>query len=203
MSLQLTSMPGYQANEYQLVLHPHEDLRNRIYQQRKEFAETYRHPSSLNGGPLLSLVQYSQYEMLEERMLRSLKMVTMGFNPFKVELKGFCSQPTHTIGINVSTRQPIQELIQDIRTHSHRLLKLHDNHKPHFEDAPYIPIARKLKPWQFEKGWMEYSNKHFTGRFIADALLVLKRRPGQSGWMIAERLSLQNLPVGIKQGELF
>ena len=203
MSIQLTSMPGYQVNEYQLVLHPHEELRNRIYQVRKEFAYTYRYSSTLNGGPLLSLVQYSQYEMMEERMLRSLKMVTMGFNPFKVELKDFCSQPTHTIGINVSTRQPILELMQDIRTHSHRLLKLHDTQKPHFAEAPFIPIARKLKPWQFEKGWQEFSQRHFTGRFIADALLVLKRRPGQSGWMIAERLSLQNLPVGIRQGELF
>jgi len=50
-------------------------------------------------------------------------------------------------------------------------------------------------PWQYEKGWLEYSNRSFTGRFIADGMLLLKRRAGDMAWQIAERFAFQNLPV--------
>ena len=68
---------------------------------------------------------------------------------------------------------------------------------------PHITIARKLQPWQYEKGWLEYSNKNFTGRFIADAMLLLKRPVGEMKYKVVHRFKFQNLPVTTKQGELF
>jgi hypothetical protein len=73
---------------------------------------------------------------------------------------------------------------------------------------PHIPVARKLLHWQYEKGWLEYSNKHFTGRFIADGMLLLKRLAGDAGslrmkYQVVERFQFQNLPVVTKQGDLF
>ncbi len=62
-----------------------------------------------------------------------------------------------------------------MRKETQRLMKLNDENKPHFILEPYITIARKLQPWQYEKGWLEYSNRNFTGRFIADGMLLLKR----------------------------
>jgi hypothetical protein len=58
-------------------------------------------------------------------------------------------------------------------------------------------------PWQYEKGWLEYSHKSFTGRFVADAMLLLRRRKGDRAWQIVERMVFQNLPVNTRQGELF
>jgi 2'-5' RNA ligase len=126
----------------------------------------------------------------------------MGYCPFKVELKDFGSFPSHTIFINVTSKLPIRGLVNEIKD-IQRLMKLDKEHKPHFIDEPYIPIARKLLPWQYEKGWLEYSNKSFTGRFIADAMLLLKRREGEMAWQISERFVFQNLPVTIRQGQLF
>jgi hypothetical protein len=82
-------------------------------------------------------------------------------------------------------------------------MKLDSDNKPHFIDDPYIMIARKLLPWQYEKGWLEYSHRHFTGRFIADSMLLLKRRQGDRAYQIVQRLEFMNLPVTTKQGELF
>jgi hypothetical protein len=83
------------------------------------------------------------------------------------------------------------------------LLKLNDDNKPHFIDEPHFTIARQLKPWQYESGWLEYSQKNFTGRFIADSMLLLKRKVGTMGYQIVARFEFQNLPVSTKQGELF
>jgi 2'-5' RNA ligase len=141
--------------------------------------------------------------MMEERIINRLRTVAMGYPPFKVELKDFGSFPSHTIYINVTSKLPIQNLVKEIRTDGQRLMKLNDDNKPHFIMEPHLTIARKLKPLQYEKGWLEYSNKHFIGRFIADGMTLLKRPTGEMKYHVAQRFEFQNLPVTTKQGELF
>ena len=97
---------------------------------------------------------------------------------------------------------PIQNLVKQIKD-AQPLMKINKDNKPHFLEEPNFAIARKLVPWQYEKAWLEYSQRHFTGRFIADSMLLLKRREGQLAYQIVQRFEFQNLPVTTKQGELF
>jgi 2'-5' RNA ligase len=198
----IQTMPGYRINEYLLVLSPNEELRNRIMQVKKEFFETYKAATAAWGKPHLTLVKFTQIEMLEDRIMSRLKTIAMGYHPVKIELKDFGSFPSHTIFINVITKEPIRNLIKEIKE-VQRLMKLDKDNKPHFIDEPHLTIARKLLPWQYEKSWLEYSNRHFTGRFIADGMLLLKRRQGDKAWQILQRFEFMNLPVTTKQGELF
>jgi len=201
------TLPGYRVYEYLLVLNPHEELRNRIIQVKKEFYDAYKAstvPKAFGSGkPHVTLANFLQYEMMEERLVNRLKTIAMGYYPIKVELKDYGSFPSHTIFINVISKMPIQNLVKEIRSQAQRLMKLNDENKPHFIMDPHLTIARKLKPWQYEKGWLEYSNKHFTGRFIADGMLLLKRPAGEMKYQVVERFSFQNLPVVTKQGDLF
>jgi hypothetical protein len=203
------------TNEYQLILNPHEELENKIRLLRKGFAETYAAPAAQNGRPNLTLVRFTQLALMEERIVQRLRTIAMGYCPFKVELKDFGSLPTHSIFINVTSKLPIRGLVKEIRD-VQRLMKLDKEHKPHFIDEPNLLVARNLLPWQYEKAWLEFSNKHFTGRFVADAMLLLRRRSndgpldkpharlrGDKNWQIAERFAFQNLPVTTRQGELF
>ncbi len=203
MQLSGITMPGYRIYEYLLVLNPHEELRNRIMQVKKEFYEVYKASTAIGGKPHVALVNFLQYEMMEERLVNRLKTIAMGYYPIKVELKNYGSFPTHTIYINVVSKMPIQSLVKEIRSQTQKLMKLNDDNKPHFIMEPYIAIARKLLPWQYEKGWLEYSNKHFTGRFIANGMLLLKRPLDEMKYLIVERFQFQNLPVATKQGDLF
>jgi len=209
------TMPGYRVYEYLIVLDPHEELCNRIIQLKKEFSEEYKTSTILSGRPHVTLVNFVQYELMEERLVNRLKTIAMGYYPIKIELKDYGSFPSHTIYINVTSKLPVQNLVKEIRAQAQRLMKLNDDNKPHFILEPYIPIARKLVPWQYEKSWLEYSKKHFTGRFIADGMLLLKRpagendlayrQPGSHGmkYQVVERFQYQNLPVVTKQGDLF
>jgi 2'-5' RNA ligase len=199
----INTIPGYKVYEYLLVLNPHEELRNKIIQVKKEFNEQYKIMTPAGGKAYVALVTFNQYAMMEERIINRMRMVAMGFPPFKVELKNYGSFPSHTIYINVTSKLPVQNLVKKIRKEAQKLMKLNEDNKPHFILEPHLTIARKLQPWQYEKGWLEYSNKHFTGRFIADAMLLLKRPAGELKYQIAERFEFQNLPVTTKQGELF
>jgi len=197
------TIPGYRVYEYLLVLSPHEELGKRIIKVKEHFAEAFKSDYARWGKPQMTLVNFHQYEMMEERILHRLRTVAMGYPPFKVELKDFGSFPSHTIYINVTSKLPIQNLVKEIRTDGQRLMKLNEDNKPHFIMEPHLTIARKLKPWQYEKAWLEYSNSHFTGRFIADTMTLLKRPVGEMKYHTAQKFEFQNLPVATKQGELF
>lgn len=203
MQLSGITMPGYRVYEYLLVLDPHEELRNRIMQIKEEFFSEYKASTAKGGRPHVTLVNFLQYEMMEERLVNRLKTIAMGYYPIKVELKDYGSFPSHTIYINITSKMPITNLVKEIRAQAQRLMKLNDDNKPHFIMEPHLTLARKLQPWQYEKGWLEYSNKHFTGRFIADGMLLLKRPVGEMKYQIVEKFQFQNLPVVTKQGDLF
>lgn len=201
MQPDITQLPGYCLYEYVLVLSPHEDLRNKMLQAKKDFAEKYKAQSNTGGMPHITLATFTQMQMMEEKLLNRLKNIAMGFCPFKVELKDYGSFPTHTIFINVGTKVEIQKLVKTLHE-AQRLMKSAEV-KPHFITEPYIPIARKLLPWQYEKGFLEMSHRQFTGKFIADAMLLLRRRQGDKAYQIVHRLEFLNLPVTTKQGLLF
>lgn len=199
----INTIPGYKIYEYLLVLNPHEELRNKIMAIKQQFFDCYKSTSALYGKPNISLVSFVQYEMFEDRIVNRLKTIGMGQPPVKIELKDYGSFPSHTIYINVTSKVPIQGLVKQLRAESQRLMKLDEDNKPHFIMEPYISIARKLLPWQYEKGWLEYSHRQFTGRFIADAMLLLKRPVNEMKYQVAGRFEFQNLPVATKQGALF
>lgn len=198
-----TTLPGYRINEYLLVLSPHEELWSKIIKVKEEFGDKYQFEQAKWGKPHITLANFLQYEMMEERLINRLKVVGMALPPFKVELKDFGSFPSHTIFINVTSKVPIQSLVKEVRSEAQRLMKLNDENKPHFIMEPHVTIARKLQPWQYEKGWLEYSNKNFTGRFIANEMALLRRPVGEKKYKTVRRFEFQNLPVLTKQGELF
>jgi 2'-5' RNA ligase len=195
--------PAYKVFEYSLVLNPHEELRNKIMGIKKDFFEHYKSSAVLFSKPNITLATFRQYEIAEERIKNKLQLIAMAHKPAKIELKDYGSFPAHTIFINVTSKVPVQTLVKKIRTETQRLMKFDDDHKPHFILEPYITVARKLQPWQYEKGWLEYSHRNFTGRFIADAMLLLKRPVGELKYEIAARFPFENLPVETVQGALF
>jgi 2'-5' RNA ligase len=197
------SIPGYRINEYLLVLNPPEDLWQKIMKIKEGFADKYKNEIARFTKPHITLINWVSLELMEERMIQRLQTIAMGTTPFKVELKDYGSFPTHTIFINVTSKVPIQSLVKEMKG-AQKLMTLNKDNKPHFIDTPHLSICRKLKPWQYEEGWLEFSNRQFTGRFITDSMLLLKRTAGEKvKFQIAKRLEFQNLPVATKQGNLF
>ena len=203
--MEITNLPiaGYRANEYLLVLTPNEELVQKIRHIKEDCAGKYKLSYSRTMKPHITLVQYVQWEMMDEKIHHRLQTLSMGISPFKIEMKDYGSFPSHTVFINVLSKLPIQKMIRELKT-VQQLMKLNREHKPHFMDEPFIPVCRNLKPWQYEQAWLEYSHRHFTGRFIADSMLLLKRSySSKSAYQIAHRYEFLNLPVGTRQGTLF
>jgi 2'-5' RNA ligase len=205
MELKGNLLPGYRVYEYMLIINPHDALQEKIKGVRVEFEKDFKIEHKMGGRPNVGLVQWMQYEMIEKRIVERLKLLGLGFPPFKIELNGFGSYPSHSIFIKMVSPEAVKKLIRQIREQTQSLMKLNKETKPHFFDESNIGIGRKLVPWQYEKSWLEYSRKHFTGRFIADGMLLLKRSGKASPWQIVQRFEFANLPVNVQseQGLLF
>jgi 2'-5' RNA ligase len=190
-------------NDYKIVLVPHEDLLKKIMDTRKEFAEQYKIEQPIISFPEITLVTFKQLTIAEPRIINRLKVVAMGRPQIKIEIKDFGSFPAHTVFLNVTTKVPLNELSKTIRQETQRLMKVDPENKPHFLNDYYIAIGRKLKPWQYEQSWLEYSHKHFTARFIASKMLLLKKKHGEFRYKPIGSFEFENLPIETKQGELF
>jgi 2'-5' RNA ligase len=206
MELKGNTLPGYHVYEYMLIINPHEALQEKIKSVRSDFENEFKTDHKIGGRPNVGLVQWMQYEMMEKRIVDKLKLVSLGYAPFKIELRDFGSYPSHSIFIKMVSIELVKKLIRAIREQAQSLMKLNKETKPHFFDESNITIARKLLPWQYEKAWLEYSHKHFMGRFIADGMLLLKRAADKSSpWQIVERFEFANQLINVhaEQGELF
>ena len=196
-------IPGYRVWEYMLVIRPHEELQQRIAVLRQSFSKEYKVEGKPSAHAQLVLASFNQYEMMEDRICNRLQHVAMACPPFRVELNDYGSFPAHTIYIHVATRAPLQELVRTIRSETGRLMKRADDQKPHFITDPHITMGTKLKPWQYEKGWLEYHRRSFHGKFIAAEMILLRRAEGEARFHPYRQFEFRNLPVVTKQGELF
>ena len=198
----LKQISGYNYNEYLLILNPHEELRNKIIFIKKVFAEKYKSGYAKFGQPHIALANFVQSEITEYRIVNRLKTIAMGYHPFKIELKDFGSLPTHSIYINVDSQLQIKNLVKELKA-AQQLMTINKDTKAHFLDIPNVNIARKLVPWQYEKAWLEYSNLEFSGRFMADNIMLIKRKIGEKKYQPVQHFKFLNMPVTKKQGELF
>ena len=198
----LKQIPGYSYNEYLLILNPHEELRNKIIYIKNVFAEKYKSAYAKFGQPHIALTNFVQSDISEERVINRLRSIAMGYHPFKIELKDFGSLPSHSIYINVDSQLQIKNLVKELKT-AQQLMTINKDTKAHFIDTPNVTIARKLLPWQYEKAWLEYSNLEFSGRFMAESMLLIKRKIGEKKYQPVQHFQFLNMPVTKKQGELF
>ncbi len=200
--MQTDIVSSYATAEYMLVIELPEVLREELMRVKKRFAETYDCAAATIGKPNITLVRFQQFEMIEQRVIHRLQLQAAAQASFMVELTDFGSFPSHSIWFNVSTKTQIIELVKSLRPIQH-LLKIDKERKPHFITEPYITLANKLLPWQYEKGWLEMSNTHFSGKCILEQLVLLRRRAGEKRYEVVKKFVMKNEKVGSVQGELF
>lgn len=187
--------------EYLLVIAPPEAVRTRIQAVRQSFREKYAY-AGYTQRPQISMLRFHQRESMETRLVAKLERITREQPPLMIELRNFGSFPTHTLYIHVEAGHRYTDLVKSFRE-AQPLMKADPEKEPHFMLTPFIKIAWKLLPWQYEKSSLEYSHRQFSAKFIADSVLLLKRRAGEREYQIVKRMELLNEPVAVQQGSLF
>lgn len=194
--------PVYPVNDYLISICPSVDISEKILKTRQDFANEFQVHFTNNTVPGVTLARFSQLEMMEERIFRRLATISMGIRPMLIELQNFGSLPSHSIFLNIVTKTAIQGLVKNLKC-AQNLLQLNADNKPFFTNDLFLPIAIKLKPWQYEKGWMKYSQLHFSGKFVAEEIQLLRKRSGEKQMKLIKRFCFSANVVKTEQGNLF
>lgn len=194
-------MPGYRISEYRLIIPLSEALQQTVTGIRKDLHERYRIPVPFELKPSLTILHFHAYEGMEAKLLDRMQQVATRNSAFKVELQNFAAYPSHTIYIHVPTRSPFNELCKELKVVK-SLTKVPD-HDPHFINEPHLLIAQKLKPFQFTRMWMDCEHTQFTGRFIANSMMLMRRSAAGTHWEEVRRFDFATLAQCVKQGTLF
>ena len=199
---ELRSINHLLPSEYLLVLQPHDALWDEIKSIKEKFKAGYKFDGISIGLPHITLAMFKQYPATENRIVNALRNNARTLSPFKVELKDFGSFPTHTIYINIVSKVPIVNAVKTLRQNAQTFMKIDKDNKPFFITEPHLTIARRLQPWQYEKGWLEYQHADFHGRFIADHALLLKRKAGEF-YKPVEKFMFEGIKEQVTQTALF
>jgi len=201
MKTTFMQMPGHKSYEYLLVLNPHEELRNKIEKSRSELVTHYHITQPPPGRPNVSLVKFTATQMMEEKIINRLQLITMEEKPFVVELQDFGSYPMHAIYIHLANQPRVLQLIKNLK--QARLLMKAAGEDPHFLLDPHIALAGRLPKEKYLEAMKEYLHKKFTGRFMADHCLLLKRAKYEKKYQVIRRFDFECIPVSTAQGVLF
>lgn len=197
----LISVPGYPVHEYRLVLRPPQAVRDRLDNLRASLKKDGLIGQGQSGFNHVLIAAFRQYAMAEEKLTHRLRNVFSALAPFKLQLHTFKSLPTHTIYLEVPATPAFQNMVKELRQHQ-AMLKV-PQHDPAIVTLPKIVVTQKLNPRQYETLWPILERRHFKASFIANDLLLLRRRQGEQNWQILERLTFDNMPVLASQGVLF
>lgn len=197
--MEISQLPGYRLQEYILMIGLPEELTLQVKQIKKQFAAAYEAVQA-ESQPYILLSSFSAISLMEDRVVQKLENICRSVTPFKIELSDFGAFPSHTIYINVTSKMPVKSLVKSIKQ-AQQLLKPDKDHKPYFIDEAHVAICKKLKPWQFEKAWLEYSNLEYTGRFIASKAVLLRKR--DDGFDKVGSFKFSGLEEKVSQGNLF
>ncbi len=196
-------LPGTTIAEYKLVICPHEDLSKKLQFIQSSFAERFALTNQLPGRPQLLICRFKQMEAFEPKIVQRLQQAAGGHSPFKAEIRDFGSSPSHTIYANVVSPVSIKALVTTIKTQAQSLMKLDADNKPYFISESHFIIASKLKPWQYEKGWLEMQHEAFSAGFIVNEILLMKRKEGETKYQLLRKFSLLRTKEQTSQGQLF
>lgn len=189
--------------EYLLLIEPRKDISETITGIKQAFYEQYKAEEAVKSKPHLTITRFTQYTGFENRIRQRLRQISIEQAPLLIELMDYGSFPSHTIYLKVTTKTGFQLLVKNIRSQLQGLMKLDKDHKPHFIMEPHITIARRLKPWQYEQGWLHYSHQHFSAKFMADAMVLLRKETGKQKYSLVEKFEFINMPVSASQAMLF
>jgi hypothetical protein len=195
------AMPGLRINEYRLVIPLPEAIQEKVLAVRKTLHERYKVKLPFELRPSLTVLRCHGFDKGEARLMEKLQHAALQTAPFKVELEDYAGYPSHTIYINVLTKSPFNDLCKELK--KYKWLMQVPQHEPFFINEPHLIVAQRLKPKEFTTLWQECEHRQFSGRFFADAMLLLKRSELNQKYQVVRRFEFLNLPLSIKQGVLF
>lgn len=161
-------------NEYLLVIHPDDEVYNKVIAEKQSFYDQYRQKISVKTKPHITVANFVAREEMEETLIRWIQRVSSQQKSFPVTLNNYSGFPPHTIYLRIQNHQPFKQLATQLKVINSYIIS---NGCPavQFLRWPHMTIARQLPDNVYEKAAIDYSQKTFCESFTAHELILLRR----------------------------
>jgi hypothetical protein len=190
------------SNQYLLVLKPATQVVEKINELRNLIHEDFKTEIFPLSFPYVRLISFTGLKENEQHLINHLVKIGRQLSPVQLILKDFGNFPTHTLFINVASKVSLIDRINFIKKEGK--LSSFTIEQPQYIDDFYIPVAIKLKPWQFETLSVESYHLNFSASCIINEIQLLIREQNTGRLRCISKFPLQNLiKKTSQQGLLF
>lgn len=128
--------------------------------------------------PHVTVASFSAHQRLEPSLMHTLQEVCNNHQQFMVSLQGYAGfdcDDKSSLHIKVEDHQPLLKLVRDLRI-LNAILKNNGCRTAGFVNNPHLTVVRGLLHSNYTRAMHFYGNKRFGDSFIANRLVLVKRR---------------------------
>ena len=163
--------------EYLLVVHPSEEVKAKILDERSNFENKYEQQRDARFSPQIIVADFVAKEAMEETFIRWIQNICNLQKSFTVTLNNYSGLPSCGLYLRIQDEEPFRRLSNALR-----ILDgfMQSNNCPalKLENRPHLNFVTGLSQYSFDNAIKEYSLRTFHESFRVDKLVLLKKEEG-------------------------
>ncbi len=174
--------PTIHSMYYVAILCPG-NVEDKVYHFKRWVKEQFGCTVALKSPAHITLIApFWLEETREEELLQALQSFASDKDELKIEISGFSHFSNRVIFVQVNENPELEELQNQTQNHFYQSFReVIKKDVPPFH--PHITIAnRDLKPGDFEKAWLHFSNREYKETFSTKTVSLLKLSMGK--WVV-------------------
>ncbi len=165
---------SYGMMEYILVMHPGEQVNEKILLEKQNFYRQYGEKNAIKPKQHITLANFLAKEAMEPTLSRWINNICSQHKSFELTLNNYSGFPPHTIYLRIQDPSPVYGLIHQLKILDD-FIRSSDCPPLKVSPKPHLTIARRLSMEIYDKAIKEYSQKDFHESFLVKELVLLKR----------------------------
>jgi len=167
--------------EYALAVRLSEEVSGLYKKEKKYF--TNRFGPAPAGPEGIVLARFEAKGFMEETLIRWIQNSCNLQGPLSIQLNNFSSIPPHSICIRLQDTRPLLQFAQRLKMLD-AFMEASNCPPLQMERRPCLTLAGSLSPAVYEKAVPAYARRCYRQSFVADKLLLLKKKSWDEEWSL-------------------
>jgi 2'-5' RNA ligase len=161
--------------EYLLVINPGKEVNEKLIAEKQIFYDDYKVKDAVKSKPHITMARFLAKEGMENTVIRWMQRICSKQQSFAVTLNNYGGFPPDTIYLRIQNEAPFHQLAKELRV-VNAYIKSSACPSMLLTPKPHVSIANNLSEEIFFKALTQYAPKLFHETFLANELLLLKRK---------------------------
>ncbi|CAN5415386.1 hypothetical protein BH10BAC3_BH10BAC3_18920 [soil metagenome] len=161
--------------EYMLVINADKRVKQELTAERRIFLDKYNTGIHDADDTSITVMSFAATEDMEGTIIRWMQRIFGQQESFIVTLNNYSGYPPNNIHLRVQYTQAFQRLGKELKVIDN-YVKSYGLPAARISNHPHLTLARRIPEDIYTKAMFDYARRDFYGSFIANELVLLKRK---------------------------